>query len=81
MSYTTYFNIGRPHPTPTRIKNPTRSTDILATTKKSVELRSGQLYNKITKFDNVKSILAFLPYEKWETVTDFHRYGVKYIKP
>ena len=33
-----YYSLGRPYPTPTSLTNPTRSTDILPTTKKSVYL-------------------------------------------
>ena len=62
FSYTTYFSLGSPHPTPTRITNPTRSTDIWAMTKKSVELVLNCTYKRIdenvektSKADNILS--------------------------
>ena len=38
FTYTTYYSLHRPYPTPTSLTNPIRSTDILPTTKKSVYL-------------------------------------------
>ena len=38
FTYTTYYSLGRPYMTPTSLTNPTRSTEIWATTKNSVKV-------------------------------------------